>query len=138
VEILRGRGHRVAVVRHPMPYGDPVAQRVQRFETLGDLGGTAVTLEEREEYEPHLAAGLRGLHGVEYGEIAWGIMSRKSGAPRSRTCCSASDSRRDRSLRWRAPRPLAGRLAGPRLDSGRAMGVLADPGACQRPTVIRG
>jgi predicted GTPase len=46
-----------------MPYGDLVAQRVQQFETLGDLDGAAITLEEREEYEPRLAAGLRGLHG---------------------------------------------------------------------------
>jgi predicted GTPase len=59
VEILRGRGWRVAIVRHPMPYGDLLAQRVQRFATLADLDRAGVTLEEREEYEPHLAMGRR-------------------------------------------------------------------------------
>jgi predicted GTPase len=54
---LAARGHRVAVLRHPMPYGDLLRQRVQRFAVPGDLDAAACTLEEREEYEPHLAAG---------------------------------------------------------------------------------
>ncbi len=69
VEILRARGRRVAVVRHPMPYGDLLAQRVQRFATLGDLDKVGATLEEREEYEPHLEAGSVVFAGVDYGEI---------------------------------------------------------------------
>ncbi|KRT69916.1 MAG: hypothetical protein XU13_C0060G0006 [Candidatus Rokubacteria bacterium CSP1-6] len=69
VEILRARGRRVAVVRHPMPYGDLLAQRVQRFTTFGDLDTAGATLEEREEYEPHLEAGSVVFAGVDYGEI---------------------------------------------------------------------
>jgi len=69
VEILRARGRRVAVVRHPMPYGDLLAQRVQRFATFGDLDKAGATLEEREEYEPHLEAGSVVFAGVDYGEI---------------------------------------------------------------------
>jgi predicted GTPase len=67
--ILRGRGRRVAVVRHPMPYGDLVAQRVQRFACLDDLDRAGVTLEEREEYEPHLEAGSVVWAGVDYAAI---------------------------------------------------------------------
>lgn len=69
VEILRQRGRRVAVVRHPMPYGDLLAQRVQRFGGFADLDVAGATLEEREEYEPHLEAGSVVFAGVEYGEI---------------------------------------------------------------------
>jgi len=69
VEILRARGRRVAVVRHPMPYGDLLAQRVQRFATFADLDRAGATLEEREEYEPHLEAGSIVFAGVDYGEI---------------------------------------------------------------------
>jgi len=69
VEILRARGRRVAVVRHPMPYGDLLAQRVQRFTTFEDLDRAGATLEEREEYEPHLEAGSVVFAGVDYGEI---------------------------------------------------------------------
>jgi predicted GTPase len=69
VEILRRRGRRVAVVRHPMPYGDLAAQRVQRFATLADLDRADVTLEEREEYEPHLAEGAVVWAGVDYAAI---------------------------------------------------------------------
>lgn len=69
VEILRQRGRRVAVVRHPMPYGDLLAQRVQRFGGFADLDVAGATLEEREEYEPHLEAGSVVFSGVEYGEI---------------------------------------------------------------------
>ncbi|MBI4593846.1 MAG: GTPase [Candidatus Rokubacteria bacterium] len=69
VEVLRRRGRRTAVVRHPMPYGDLTAQRVQRFATLDDLDRAQVTLEEREEYEPHLEAGSVVLAGVDYADI---------------------------------------------------------------------
>jgi predicted GTPase len=66
---LREAGKRVVAVRHPMPYGDLKAQRVQRFETLDDLDRNNVTIEEREEYEPHLNAGTVTYAGVDYGEI---------------------------------------------------------------------
>jgi predicted GTPase len=69
VEVLRARGRRVAVIRHPMPYGDLVAQRVQRFGTLDDLDRAGATLEEREEYEPHLEAGSVVFAGVDYAAI---------------------------------------------------------------------
>ena len=67
--LLRDRGCRVAVVRHPMPYGDLLAARVQRFATLEDLDAADVTLEEREEYEPHLEAGTVVFAGVDYAAI---------------------------------------------------------------------
>jgi len=67
--VLRDAGKRVVAVRHPMPYGDLNAQRVQRFETLEDLDRGNVTIEEREEYEPHLNAGTVVYAGVDYGEI---------------------------------------------------------------------
>jgi len=67
--ILRNAGLRVAVIRHPMPYGDLNAQRVQRFATEDDLVRQRVTLEEREEYEPHLAEGSVVLAGVDYQAI---------------------------------------------------------------------
>jgi predicted GTPase len=54
---LKGRGLRVAAIRHPMPYGDLARQAVQRFETPEDLAAADCTIEEREEYEPHIAAG---------------------------------------------------------------------------------
>ena len=66
---LRARGRRVAVVRHPMPYGDLVAARVQRFASFEDLDAADVTLEEREEYEPHLEAGNVVFAGVDYAAI---------------------------------------------------------------------
>ena len=66
---LRGRGLRVVVIRHPMPYGDLAAARVQRFAARRDLDAAACTIEEREEYEPHLAAGNVVFAGVDYGEI---------------------------------------------------------------------
>jgi predicted GTPase len=69
VAMLRARGRRVAVVRHPMPYGALAAQRVQRFASLADLDRAAVTLEEREEYEPHLEAGSVVWAGVDYAAI---------------------------------------------------------------------
>ena len=66
---LRDAGKRVVVVRHPMPYGDLLAQRVQRFASMEDLDKANVTIEEREEYEPHIAAGTVVYAGVDYGEI---------------------------------------------------------------------
>jgi predicted GTPase len=66
---LRERGHRVAVLRHPMPYADLERQRSQRFETAADLDAAGCTVEEREEYEPHLAAGNVVFAGVDYREI---------------------------------------------------------------------
>jgi predicted GTPase len=68
-EILAAAGVRVAVVRHPMPYGDLVAQRLQRFETPADLDLARATIEEREEYEPHIAAGRVVFAGVDYAAI---------------------------------------------------------------------
>ncbi|MBI2237042.1 MAG: GTPase, partial [Actinobacteria bacterium] len=66
---LREAGKRIVAVRHPMPYGDLEAQRVQRFVELADLDRAGVTIEEREEYEPHLNAGTVVYAGVDYGEI---------------------------------------------------------------------
>jgi predicted GTPase len=66
---LRGAGKKVAVVRHPMPYGDLVRQRVQRFEKYDDLLAADCTIEEREEYEPHIAEGSVVFAGVDYEEI---------------------------------------------------------------------
>ena len=66
---LRDRGRRVAVLRHPMPYGDLERQRVQRFAGRADLDAAACTAEEREEYEPHLAAGHVVFAGVDYAAI---------------------------------------------------------------------
>jgi predicted GTPase len=66
---LAGRGLRVAVLRHPMPYGDLARQRVQRFESLADLDAAECTAEEREEYELHLTAGTLLFAGVDYPEI---------------------------------------------------------------------
>lgn len=68
-EILRARGKRVVVVRHPMPYGDLAKQAVQRFESYEDLEEQDVTIEEREEYEPHLQAGSVVYAGVDYERI---------------------------------------------------------------------
>src|SRR5262245_19407808 len=67
--LLRGAGHRVAVLRHPMPYGDLAAQAVQRFERYEDLDAADATIEEREEYEPHLAEGNLVFAGVDYARI---------------------------------------------------------------------
>jgi len=66
---LRAAGRRVAVVRHPMPYGDLALQRSQRFAAPADLDAARCTVEEREEYEPHLAAGHLVFAGVDYAEI---------------------------------------------------------------------
>jgi len=69
VDVLRGAGHRVGVVRHPMPYGDLLRQRVQRFASEEDLAAQDVTIEEREEYEPHIANGCTVFAGVDYHAI---------------------------------------------------------------------
>jgi predicted GTPase len=66
---LRQRGLRVAVLRHPMPYGDLTRQRVQRFAALSDLDAAQCTAEEREEYEPHIASGNVVFAGIDYAEI---------------------------------------------------------------------
>lgn len=66
---LTDRGHRVVVVRHPMPYGDLMKQRVQRFETLEDLDRYDCTIEEREDYEPHIEMGAVVFAGVDYKMI---------------------------------------------------------------------
>lgn len=67
--LLKRRGLRVAVVRHPMPYGDLARQAVQRFADLADLDRHDCTIEEREEYEPHLVAGSIVYAGVDYEPI---------------------------------------------------------------------
>ncbi len=66
---LRGCGLRVAVIRHPMPYGDLARQAVQRFASRADLDAHRCTIEEREEYEPHLAAGNVVFAGIDYARI---------------------------------------------------------------------
>jgi predicted GTPase len=67
--VLRGAGKSVAVLRHPMPYGDLTKQAVQRFERYEDLDAANATIEEREEYEPHIAEGNLVFAGVDYGAI---------------------------------------------------------------------
>lgn len=67
--LLKDRGRRVAVIRHPMPYGDLARQAVQRFATRADLDAAECTVEEREEYEPHLACGNVVFAGVDTARI---------------------------------------------------------------------
>jgi predicted GTPase len=67
--LLHESGKRVAVLRHPMPYGDLRTQAVQRFERYEDLEAADATIEEREEYEPHLAEGNLVFAGVDYERI---------------------------------------------------------------------
>jgi predicted GTPase len=66
---LRERGMHVAVIRHPMPYGDLERGRVQRFAARADLDEARCTIEEREEYEPHLAAGNVVYAGIDYSAV---------------------------------------------------------------------
>jgi predicted GTPase len=66
---LHRHGRRPVVIRHPMPYGDLAAQAVQRFATMEDLDLQQCTIEEREEYEPHLAEGTVVYAGVDYEKI---------------------------------------------------------------------
>jgi len=68
-EILKALGYTVAAVRHPMPYGDLVKQAVQRFATYQDLDDHECTIEEREEYEPHIDRGVVIYAGVDYEAI---------------------------------------------------------------------
>ncbi len=68
-DILRAMGRKVVVVRHPMPYGDLAKQAVQRFAAYEDLDKHDCTIEEREEYEPHLDRGLVVYAGVDYEAI---------------------------------------------------------------------
>jgi len=69
VKILKEKGQRVVIVRHPMPYGDLKRQIVQRFATRQDLNKCNCTIEEREEYEPHIDSGSVVYTGVEYERI---------------------------------------------------------------------
>ncbi|GBD90299.1 cyclic 2,3-diphosphoglycerate synthetase [bacterium BMS3Abin04] len=69
VKILREAGKKVVAIRHPMPYGDLVKQKVQRFATLDDLKKHECTIEEIEEYEPHIAMGGIIYAGVDYEAI---------------------------------------------------------------------
>ena len=68
-EALKAMGKRLVVVRHPMPYGDLTRQAVQRFATMDDLTKENVTIEEREEYEPHIARGSIVYAGADYEKI---------------------------------------------------------------------
>lgn len=67
--ILREMGYKVAAIRHPMPYGDLVKQKVQRFADYSDLDKHECTIEEREEYEPHIDNGVIVYAGVDYEAI---------------------------------------------------------------------
>ncbi len=69
IDILREMGLRAVAIRHPMPYGDLAKQAVQRFATYDDLERHDCTIEEREEYEPHIANGIVVYAGVDYGAI---------------------------------------------------------------------
>jgi predicted GTPase len=66
---LRAQGHKPVVIRHPMPYGNLAEQAVQRFATLADLDFHKCTIEEREEYEPHIQLGTVVYAGVDYEKI---------------------------------------------------------------------
>jgi predicted GTPase len=66
---LRERGRRVAIIRHPMPYGDLERQRVQRFASVADLDEAHCTAEEREEYEHHIEHGNLVFAGVDYAQV---------------------------------------------------------------------
>jgi len=68
-EVLKGLGYKVVAIRHPMPYGDLVKQKVQRFATYADLDIHECTIEEREEYEPHIDTGVIIYSGVDYEAI---------------------------------------------------------------------
>ncbi|NLI89840.1 MAG: GTPase [Epulopiscium sp.] len=69
IELLMEKGLKVVAIRHPMPYGDLVAQRVQRFATVEDLKKHKCTIEEMEEYEPHVQRGNIIYSGVDYAAI---------------------------------------------------------------------
>ncbi|OGD12387.1 MAG: GTPase [Candidatus Aminicenantes bacterium RBG_13_62_12] len=67
--LLKDKGRRVVVIRHPMPYGNLAEQKVQRFAGYEDLDRHKCTIEEREEYEPHIKEGIIVYAGVDYGAI---------------------------------------------------------------------
>jgi predicted GTPase len=67
--LLKEKGRRVVVIRHPMPYGDLIKQAVQRFETYDDMIKQECTIEEMEEYEPHIRNGILVYSGVDYEAI---------------------------------------------------------------------
>jgi len=67
--LLKGMGFRVAVIRHPMPYGDLAKQAWQRFASYEDMVKNECTIEEREEYEPHIAQGILVFAGVDYERV---------------------------------------------------------------------
>jgi predicted GTPase len=69
IELLMEQGLKVVAIRHPMPYGDLVAQKVQRFATVEDLAKHKCTIEEMEEYEPHVTRGNVIYAGVDYEAI---------------------------------------------------------------------
>ncbi|MGB5688881.1 MAG: hypothetical protein WBM45_06360, partial [Woeseiaceae bacterium] len=69
IDIVREMGLQAVAIRHPMPYGDLAKQAVQRFATYEDLRRHDCTIEEREEYEPHIANGVVVYAGVDYGAI---------------------------------------------------------------------
>ena len=69
LQLLREQGLRTVAIRHPMPYGNLAKQAVQRFATLEDLDRHECTIEEREEYEPHIVSGSVVYAGVDYGRI---------------------------------------------------------------------
>lgn len=69
IELLMGKGLKVVAIRHPMPYGDLNAQKVQRFATVKDLAKHKCTVEEMEEYEPHVVRGNVIYAGVDYEAI---------------------------------------------------------------------
>ncbi len=68
-DILKAMGKKVVAIRHPMPYGDLAKQACQRFATYADLDKHKCTIEEREEYEPHIDRGIIVYAGVDYGQI---------------------------------------------------------------------
>jgi len=68
-DVLLEEGVRPVVIRHPMPYGDLLRQRVQRFQTMEDLAAAQTTVEEREDYEPHLRRGITVYAGVDYEAV---------------------------------------------------------------------
>jgi predicted GTPase len=91
-EYLNARHLKNVLVRHPMPYGDLARQAVQRFETIEDLKRADCTIEEREEYEPHLRAGTIVYAGVDYREILREVV--KSSArrrPRQMLSCGTAE-----------------------------------------------
>ena len=109
---LRQLGLRVAVLRHPMPYGDLLAERVQRFARRADLDAARCSNEEREEYEPHLDAGNVVFAGVDYAAILQAAEAevRRDRVGRRQQRLPVRAARRARGDRGRAAAP-AGRYA---------------------------